>query len=222
MIMLRKLIERSNEKEFYQNSWLLLKSINYKTEKINLCEINLFLDDRDFNEDTIIKQDWKIIATEFYQINNFWSENLLPYIKLELLEEHPLLWEYKNSTLECQLSELPNEIHQFIGNLYFALEKITGNWISFQNIIFGIQQFHRGNNKVRINIPEPLKETFKAITNKYNIKFEIIKENKIDKDDYSEIKILIFGNRDVSPNEYNFGQPYIIAKDFSAIVTNLQ
>lgn len=106
--------------------------------------------------------------------------------------------------------------------MYFALEKITGNWISFQNIIFSIQQFHRGNNKVRINITEPLKETFKAITNKYNIKFEIIKENKIDKDDYSEIKILIFGNRDVSPNEYNFGQPYIIAKDFNAIVTNLQ
>lgn len=112
--MLQRLIERSNEEEFFQNSWLLLKSIIYKTEKINLCEINLFLDDRDFNEDTIVKQDWKIIATEFYQINNFWSENLLPYIKLELLEKHPLLWKYKNSTLECQLSELPNEIHQLL------------------------------------------------------------------------------------------------------------
>jgi hypothetical protein len=219
--MLQRLIERSNQEEFYQNSWLILKNVNFKTGKSNLCEINLFLDDRDFNETTIIKQEWKIIANNSYEINNFWNENLLPFIKLEILKEHPLLWKYKYSTVQCEISELPNEINQFIGELYFELEKITGNWICFQDIIFGIQKFHKGNNRVKISIPKPLKQTFQEVTGKFKMKFAVIEENEISETYVDEIKVLIFGNKDVSPNNYNFKQPYVIAQEFIGIATEL-
>lgn len=219
--MLQQLIERSNEEEFYQNSWLILKNVNFKTGNPNLCEINLFLDDRYFNENTIVKQEWKITANSSYEINNFWNENLLPYIKLEIVEEHPLLWKYKHSTLECEISELPNDINQFIGELYFELEKSTGNWIPFQDIIFGIQKKHNGNNKVKISIPKPLKRTFEELTAKFEIKFKVIDETKITDKNTADIKILIFGNKDVSPNNYNLHQPFIIAKDFIGTVTEV-
>ncbi|UQD57143.1 hypothetical protein [Flavobacterium sp. K5-23] len=219
--MLQQLIERSNQEEFYQNSWFILKNVNFKTGKSNLCEINLFLDDRDFRENTIIKQEWKIMASNSYEINNFRNENLLPFIKLEILKEHPLLWKYKYSTIQCEISELPIDINPFIGELYFELEKITGNWISFQDIIFGIQNFHKGNNRVKISIPKPLKQTFQEVTEKFKMKFIVIEENEISETSTDEIKILFFGNKDVSPNTYNFNQPYVIAKEFTGIATEM-
>jgi len=59
----------------------------------------------------------------------------------------------------------------------------------------------------------------KELIDEFNLSIEI-KEIRTGEDkgyfDRPNLKILIFGNPDVSPNNYYLGQPYIIAEEFTA------
>ena len=62
---------------------------------------------------------------------------------------------------------------------------------------------------------EPIEKVFK----KHGVDFKVKKEiDGYDKGyaNRPNIKLLIFGNEDASPDNYNLGQPYIIADEFIA------
>ena len=57
------------------------------------------------------------------------------------------------------------------------------------------------------------------ILKKFNLKIDIRSIESGDQKGYSnrpELKVLIWGNTDVSPNTYNLGQPYVMANNFTA------
>lgn len=217
--MINELLEITNSEEFYQNSWFNLVSVNHQAGNQSLSEFDFILDDRDEMGAQINLQYWKIKAFKTLEINNLVLDTLLPYIKLKILEEHPLLWKYNKSELECELKNFPEKINEFVGELYFEIEKVTGNWIAFDKIIYGLQQYSKGI--AILNFPEPLKVIFESICSKYNIDFSIINTIEGYKKGYADrpnAKLLIFGNEDVNPNESNLYQPYMIADNFSATV----
>lgn len=99
--MIEKLIDKTNIPEFYQDCDLKLESYNFKTSD-RTFEIILSINQNSYDE-PIEYEEWKIICINMEQQTGFFSDIMLPYAKLKLLEEHPLLWEYQDNQLECEI-----------------------------------------------------------------------------------------------------------------------
>lgn len=99
------------------------------------------------------------------------------------------------------------------------LEKETGNWITVNKYFWNNEEFYQKYSKRTIMIPKSLGNSIMRVCKKndmdFQIKNEIVGEKK-GYEDKSKVKILIFGNEDVSPNDFNLSQPYIIAEEFIA------
>ena len=70
-----------------------------------------------------------------------------------------------------------------------------------------------------MSAPKPLIEPIKKVCKKHGIELKVKKEiGGYDKGyaNRPNVKLLLFGNEDVSPDNYNLGQPYIIADEFLA------
>lgn len=221
--MIEQLIKLTNEKEFYQEGNINLISTKSEIGFLNISEFNFAVEDRDKESNLQKVTYWKIIAHRTIEIRNFQNSVLLPYVKLKILENHPLLWNYREEDYECQLIGFPEKPIEFIGNLFFEFEKLTGNWLNLSEYMYDINQFYKKNNSVTISIPKPLKEVFEKVCLKHNVKFKVENIINLYNKGYRNrpnAKLLIFGNEDVSPNDFNLQQPYIIADYFMA--TNIE
>ena len=70
-----------------------------------------------------------------------------------------------------------------------------------------------------IAIPKSLEQSIKRICDKHELHFKVTNEIIGEDKGYSnkpKSRILIFGNEDVSPNDFNLHQPYVIAEEFIA------
>lgn len=99
------------------------------------------------------------------------------------------------------------------------MEKETGNWITVNEYFWNNEEYYAKYSKRTISIPKSLKDTVRKVCEKHNLSFEI--NNEIIGDDKGNSykpnsKLLIFGNEDVSSNDFNLNQPFIIAENFIA------
>jgi hypothetical protein len=214
-----QLIERTNKKEFYHNGRLLLKDLNGQIEQFKTLELNLLLDEQDDYGQLANLEHWRLICHQTIDFRGIFADLYLPYIKLKILTDHPLLWEYTKPELECLLNYFPKNPSEFIGDLFFEYEKITGNWIPINDTFWSLNEHYKKMGKRNLSIAKPLREPIERVCEKHGIEF--IVENEIDgyNKGYANrpnAKLLIFGNEDVSPNDFNLGQPYIIADEFLA------
>ena len=215
--MIQKLIDKTNTSEFYYNCDLKLESYNFKTSD-RIFEIILSINQISYDE-PIEYEEWKITCINTERQAGFFWDIMLPYVKLKILEEHPLLWEYQDNQLECEINGVPENVNEFIGEISNVLEKETGNQISVKEYFWNNEEYYDKYSKRTISIPKSLEKPIKKICDKHNLSFKI--DNEIIGDDkgYSykpNSKLLIFGNEDVSPNDFNLHQPFIIAENFIA------
>ncbi|WP_299016208.1 hypothetical protein [uncultured Polaribacter sp.] len=162
---------------------------------------------------------WRLIAHETIDFNGIYADLYLPYIKLKILIDHPLLWTYNKAELECELIKYPENPSEFMGDLFFEYEKVAGNWIPLHKNFWDLNEYYKQNGKRNLSIPKPLKESIEKVCKKHGIDFKVKKETDGYDKGYSNrpnAKLLIFGNEDISPNNFNLGQPYIIADEFIA------
>jgi len=211
--MIQNLIKTTNTKEFYQDCNLKLESYNFKTSD-NTLEFIFSINQSSY--DKIVEyQEWKITCIKTKSFNRFFNDNLLPNVKMELLDKHPLLLIHQENQLHCEITGKPKNINEFIGEMSNELEQLTGNWITFSQYFWNCTERFEKNLQRTIAIPESLKNPIKSICEKHGLSFKIKEEDKA----YSyksDAKLLIFGNKDISPNDFNFFQPYVIAENFIA------
>lgn len=86
----------------------------------------------------------------------------------------------------------------------FAQKEIPEKWRGIVNTAERIEH---------LNLPKILFEPFKKLCEEENLTLEIKSEIS---NEEKNMKILIFGNEVVSPDNFNLNQPYIIAENFNA------
>ena len=215
--MIKKLIERSNTTEFYQDSNLKLESYNYKASNNTL---EMFLSINQISYDIPIEyEEWKITCRNTENFNGFFSELMLPYVKLKILENHPLLLKYHENEFECEIKGKPENVNEFIGEISNVLEKETGNWITVNEYFWNNEEYYKKYSTRTIRIPKSLEKSIKDVCKKHHLYFKITNETVGEGKGYADkpkAKVLIFGNEDVSPNDFFLNQSFIIAEEFAA------
>jgi len=137
---------------------------------------------------------------------------MLPYVKLKILENHPLLLKYHENIMECEIKGKPENSNEFIGDISTILEEETGNWITANDYFWNSEEQFKLYSYRIISIPKSLVKPIKQVCEKHELNF--IVKNEIIGD--SKSKVLIFGNEAVSPNNFYLNQPFIIAEEFTA------
>ncbi|WP_109097528.1 hypothetical protein [Aquimarina sp. AU58] len=208
-------IELTNEKRFYQKADFHLTNIQGKIDLYNTVKFDFTIEYQGVlgQEDM---QMWTLTAHRCHYFHNMFQNIYLPYIKLRLLEEHPLLWNYKSNIAHCELIGYPKDINTFLGQIYQAYIKVSGNWIQATEHFFATEYAYKENGKKHIQIPENLSASIEQICQIHDIDFQIMKIEEQDKYKFNNVKVLILGNEDISPYDFNLKQPYIIADDFFA------
>lgn len=107
--MINELIEKTNKEEFYQNDNIYL--INTKSEigELNIAEFNFLIEERDIYGNMKKSTLWKIISNRTIEFKNFHNSNLLPYVKIKIIDNHPLLWNFHEDNYECVLNGFPKK-----------------------------------------------------------------------------------------------------------------
>ena len=209
--MIETLIERTNTVEFYQDSDLKLLSYSFNPSS-RKCEFIFSINQISYDI-PIEYEEWKITGENTIEIEGFSCEILLPYVKMEIIENHPLLWEHNEKKFECKLKGIPENFEQFFGDLFLQFEDKTGNWITINDYFWNNRENYERYNERMIIIPESIVSIFEIAAKRNNVDFKVIKEN-FDDENENLYKILFFGNCDVSPNDFSLRQHYIIAENF--------
>jgi len=218
--MLTQLINKTSEPNFY-NSWSLkLQTLNgkIKSHNNNTLEIDIILENETGYGDSI-SEDWKIIAHQVIDVNSVFRSLFLPYTKLFLLDDHPLLWEFKYDQVHCTLSGDLKRFDEFTSKLHWLYEKHTGGFISWRRDFWGLKRLSKDEKKISISINMRTYNFINQFVEKFGLTIEITEIWKGTRKGYlnkPDAKILLFGNPDVCPNNFKSGQPYIIADDFLA------
>lgn len=215
--MIEDLIKRTHTDDFYQNCDFKLESFNFKTSD-NTVEMIFSINQTSYDI-PIECEEWKITCRNTEKYHGFFWNILLPYTKLQILDIHPALLPYNHSELECEIIGVPKALNQFIADISIILERETGNWITVPDILWNSEEHYRLFSKRNISIPKSICKLFKEVCTKHNLVFKVTHEVTGHDKRYAhkqESKILIFGNEDVSPNDFYLKQPYVIAEIFTA------
>ncbi|KGO79931.1 hypothetical protein Q763_12055 [Flavobacterium beibuense F44-8] len=214
--MINELINISNSEDFYQNCDLITESYSFNTKE-KVFELIVSVNQISYDH-PVEYQEWKITCKETMKINGFDLDLMMPYVKMKIMDKHPLLWLYHEDKLYYELKGTPKNIYELGFDLINMFETETGNWIPFHKALWNFKQRLEAE-KTTISIPAPLQKSLEIILNKQELSFKLTGQYSGEKKGYAdkpETKILMFGNSDVSPYEYSLGQPYIIAEDFKA------
>ena len=131
---------------FIYGYYLISQLQNFNFQPNNNFKINIYIENENEPENTN-REDWQIVAHQTIEIENIFSPIYLPYIKLSLLEEHPLLWKFKYDILDCELSGKLENHFEFTSKLHWLYEKETGGFIKRKNDFYELQNLINGKKK---------------------------------------------------------------------------
>lgn len=215
--MIENLLRRTQSNYFYKNCDLKLESFSFKTSD-NTVEMIFSINQISYDI-PVEYEEWKITCRNTEKYHGFFWNVLLPYTKLKILDKHPALLLYNHSELECEIIGVPKALNQFIADISMILERETGNWITVPDILWNSEEHYRLFSKRNISIPKLIGKPIKEICAKHNLAFKVNHEVTGYDKCYAhkqKSKILIFGNENVSPNDFYLKQPYVIAEIFTA------
>lgn len=215
--MIEELIKKTNDKEFYNDCDLKLESYSFRTSD-STFEMILSINQNSYDI-PVEYEEWKLTCSNTEKFDGFFWSLTLPYVKMKILDKHPLLLIFHENELECEIIGKPENVSEFIGDINNVLEKETGNWITLKEYFLNNEEYYKKYSKRTIYIPKSLEKPFRVICEKHKLNFQLNNEIIGDKKGYADkpkSKILMFGNEDVSPNDFNMNQPFIIAEEFTA------
>ena len=207
--MLEQLISLTNTDDFYSNWHLTMEQLLYVPDTETLKFIVQTV--KDYSDDIeATRKFWEIECTEV-AVNRITQRGFVPYMHINVFDEHPLLWNYQ-STRYLTLRGKPKDVSQLMGELFLQHVTVCGNWLDFNHLFRAVYNLLPKEGKTLIEMPERLISKYKGVFDKHEITFT----EEPGQSGETDLKVLFFGNKDISPNDCNFYQPYVIAKHFSA------
>lgn len=205
--MINKLIERTNTTEFYNNCDFYLESKELITSK-NRLEVIYSINQNSYDI-PIEYEEWKITCGGYVKSQNLDNRFFMPFVKMAVIDKHPSLWNFTENKFECYISGIPSNLKEFYGDLSIELEKSTGNWINLNDIFWNFENYFKNEKRKYKEIPEPLIDVIKKVCEDNNLSFEIKKQIPMQEraNNRNDLRLLIFGNEIVSPNDFYLVQP---------------
>lgn len=125
--------------------------------------------------------------------------------------------------IQCKIIGVPENKFQFLGKFYQLLQKEIGSWKYLEDFFWNteflfeekeIPDNFKGlmdieSNAEYINLPKILVSPFETLCKSENLQLQIGDEYESNS---NNMKVLIFGNKIISPDNYYLNQPYIIAE----------
>lgn len=209
--MLSKLIELTNSKTFFDNRLIRTKSLSMTRSSFTMD----FLIVDNFTEQVYFKCNLQAHDTA-YSTGFRMIETGIGYRQINIYESHPALWVYQD-TATFQLHGPVKDLSGFLGDLYLTHQEVSGNWIDFHRIVYGMSIRLSSNLETLVELPKPLTIPYLAVFQKYNLNYEQIDTRSGDE----QYKVLIVGNEGIAPDELNLSQPFMVAKSFSATMESM-
>lgn len=218
---MEELVEVSNSDNFSSQGFTYLKKLVFEADLARL-QLHITLIDEAEKQN-----DWLINAENIFGFKNFDSGNLMPYLKINVYENHPLLKLTESPEIQCRIIGAPDNKFEFLGKFYQLLQNDIGSWRNLEDFFSNTQNLFEEkeipeNFKGLINkesdaeyiiLPKILLDPFRELCESENLQVQTEDEYE---SDYKNMKVLIFGNEMVCPDEYCLNQPYIIAEKFTA------
>lgn len=207
------LIDRINLGE-YDNCYLKTNEIIVKNNAYiqNELKLSIFISD-----DKNINEYWTIDCNGVRQYQNLNGLPYMPYFKIELEDNHPLLWDYLYDTVDCELCGLEglksSVTNELIGEIARCYYENTYGFIKLESNPL-ISQIKTTNGNLFFSTNQKMIELTEGIFNKYNVSLlnkEII--TGIQKGWSFKPKVMLFRNPFISSTKTVFGQTYIVADE---------
>lgn len=216
--MINQLIASTNEAGFYSHWNLRLDSLSgeISTQQQNKLALQLIIENEN---DAVARERWNLTAHQVLEMKHIFCPLYLPYIKLAILEEHPLLWKYRYDELSCELAVEPGNYYELAGRLSWFYQQQTGGFINWNEDFYEFPNLIKGKKKISLSLNARMFDQLQPFAQDLGWRIDIITVAKEEAKGYlhrPQAKVLLFGNPDVSPNDHNLGQPLIIADSFTA------
>lgn len=208
--MLERLIKITNSEEFIQDGHIAIKEVIARQREFDLRIIF----DIQYSVEDVTRYNCEIYCEGIaYTTSNRLHEYKRPYNRINLYSDHPVLWNYESSHW-LKLKAKNINVAELLGDLFLAHHKACGNWVDFHWLFNSVPDRLQTEDGATIEIPSRLLQVYKPVFDKHKLSYSITETN----DTQNEYSVLLFGNPDISPDNYNLGQPYIVAEKFSETV----
>jgi len=206
--MLDQLTQLTNSDEYIQRMNLFITEVVIRPKEEMRITLEIFDDfSKNVEKD---KQVWEIICKDIiYSTSNKIHEPKRPYNRINVYTDHPVLLNYVSSVY-FSITGTCDNIAELMGDLFIAHDKTCGDWVDFHWLFSSLPETLRTLRSNQLSLPEKLFPIYAEVFKKHNLQFTI---NEVDKQE-NDLTVLIFGNPDVAPDNYCFGQPYVVAGSF--------
>ncbi len=205
--MLDKLIEITASSPYITSGSLRVKETLIKPWEIP--DTTLIFEIWNEDDEDVASEVWKVTCYDLAHTQSI-PQFVIPRTKLKLFDQHPLLWNFDDE-IYFSIRSKTDHIAKLMGELFIEHTKACGNWVDFQWLYSSLPTTLETLRENQLAIPVPLKNACFDTLEKYGIKYQV---NSVQQKP-NEYKVLFFSNSDIWPDEENFKQPYIIAKEFS-------
>lgn len=202
----------------YDKCYLKTSEIKAKNNSFISNELELSIT---ISDDQLINENWLIDVKGLSQYYNLIGISYMPFFKIEIIKDHPLLWNYKYDLIEAKLSGIdklkPSIQNALIGELANCYLNETGGFIRFEtNPISTTKKNNKGErlffgSQKLFRIIEPILLNYGITTQNLKTKSGAQKglANK------PNVKVMLFRNPFVTPKESIGNHSYIIADKFN-------
>jgi len=212
--MLEQLIQLTNSNDYKQNGGMRITEVLIQPWNKNEMKITLetFIDNPT-QEEVSQKQTWQIKCKHImYNTSSKIHEPKIPHTQIKVFTEHPVLWNYGNS-IYFSVDGVCDNIAEVVGDLFLVHDKACGNWVDFHWLFASLPETLKTQRQNQLAVPEKLFETYNGIFKKHKINVSINEHQKGEND----LVVLFFSSPNIYPDDYSFGQPYLVAKEFEEI-----
>ena len=171
------------------------------------------------SDDQNINENWTIQFKEVTNYQNLIGISYLPYFKIDLEENHPLLWDYIYDSVECELSGVDelksNSINELIGEIAKCYNENTYGFIKLESNPL-LNQIRTKTGNLYFSTNQRIIELTESIFNNYNVNLvkKRIKSGKQKGWSFKpNAKVMLFRNPFISSCKTVRGQTYIVANE---------
>lgn len=129
--------------------------------------------------------------------------------RLKLYDDHPLLW---SREIYFTITGSTRNMPALMGDLFIEHTKACGNWVDFNLLYDSLPTTLETLRENQLAIPVQLKDACFKILERYGVQFRV---NVIAGED-NDYQVLFFSHEQNWLDSENFGQSYIIGKEFMA------